>query len=189
MSKINIASLIKVLTPYIKADKNFKRHYMPKTILIAIDYAPSAKIISEMGYELAEAMQAEICLLHIISNKSYYDSAQPLPDMGVPGAVEKISSTPSQKNELRDTALNFLENIKNQLGTKTSITTMIKDGNPADEILETAKTLPAYIIVLGTHSRGGLSEILMGSVADKVLHHASIPLFLIPTKNYTEKPV
>lgn len=162
---------------------------MPKTILIAIDYDPSAKIISAMGYELAEAMQAEICLLHIISNKSYYDSAQPSPDPQVPGAVEKLSSSPSQKSELRDTADDFLENTKERLGDKVSITTMTKDGNPANEILEIAKALPASIIVLGTHSHGGLSEILMGSVAEKVLHHSSIPLFLIPTKDYTEKPV
>lgn len=159
---------------------------MPKTILIAIDYAPSAKIISEMGYDLARAMRAEICLLHVISDKSYYDSAQSFADPQTPGAVEKISSPPSQKNELRDTALNFLENTKKQLGGNVSISTMIKDGNPADEILETAKTLPAFIIVLGTHSHGGLSEILMGSVADKVLRHSPFPLFLIPTNNYTK---
>ena len=47
--------------------------------------------------------------------------------------------------------------------------------------------MSADVIVMGSHSRSGLDKILMGSVAEKVLHHTSIPLFIIPTKTFEEK--
>jgi len=40
---------------------------------------------------------------------------------------------------------------------------------------------------MGTHSRRGLEKILMGSVAEKVLHHSLIPLFIIPTRDLEER--
>jgi nucleotide-binding universal stress UspA family protein len=45
-----------------------------------------------------------------------------------------------------------------------------------------AKSMTADIIVIGSHSRKWLENIVMGSVTEKVLHHTSIPLFIIPTK-------
>ncbi len=47
-------------------------------------------------------------------------------------------------------------------------------------ILNTAKELGADIIVMGTHSRHGLDKFLMGSVAEKVLHKTTFPLYIIP---------
>lgn len=154
---------------------------MPKTILIALDYAPSSKTIAQMGYELAKGMRAEICLLHVISDASYYSSVSYSPDFGVSGFPTGVSVPPLQASELRNTAERFLEDSKKQMGNNVPITTLIKEGNPADEILEAAKALPAHIVVMGTHGRRGLDKILMGSVAEKVMHHASLPLFIIPT--------
>ena len=67
------------------------------------------------------------------------------------------------------------------------IKTIVKDGDFAETILNTAKDLDAEIIVMGTHSRRGLDKILMGSVAEKVLQHSSIPVFIIPTKTFEKK--
>ncbi len=59
---------------------------------------------------------------------------------------------------------------------------MVKEGDFADSILVTAKEMHADIIVMGSHSRRWLEGILMGSVTEKVLHHTSIPVCIIPTK-------
>jgi len=45
--------------------------------------------------------------------------------------------------------------------------------------------LHADIIVMGSHSRRWLENIVMGSVTEEVLHHTSIPLFIIPTKKHS----
>lgn len=61
------------------------------------------------------------------------------------------------------------------------------EGVFADSILEAAKSESADIIVMGSHGRGGLDKLIMGSVAEKVLHHSSVPLFIIPTKEFEKR--
>ena len=77
----------------------------------------------------------------------------------------------------------FLDKTKRHLGDN-SIQTLIKkrDGDYAESILKTAKDLHIDIIVMGSHSRRWLENIVMGSVTEKVLHHTSIPIFIVPTK-------
>ena len=75
----------------------------------------------------------------------------------------------------------YLENVKWNLGDET-IETIVKEGDYAENILQTAKEMNADMIVLGTHSRKGLDKVLLGSVAENVLHHSTIPLLIIPVK-------
>ena len=82
---------------------------------------------------------------------------------------------------LKNASLEYLDKSRQHLGDKT-IQTIVKEGDFADSILETAKELNADIIVIGSHSRKWLENIVMGSVTEKVLHHTSIPLFIVPTK-------
>ena len=46
-----------------------------------------------------------------------------------------------------------------------------------------AKEWNADIIVLGTHGRTGISHLIMGSVAEKIVRHSEIPVFIIPIKS------
>ena len=64
----------------------------------------------------------------------------------------------------------------------SAIQTFVKEGDLAESILKTAKEVHANIIVMGSHSRKWLENIVMGSVTEKVLNNTSIPLFIIPTK-------
>ena len=52
-------------------------------------------------------------------------------------------------------------------------------GNPADDIVQTAKADKAHLIVMGTHGHGVLGRILMGSVAQRVVAHGDIPVLLV----------
>ena len=84
---------------------------------------------------------------------------------------------------LKKASQQFLDKSKKHLGDKT-IQTEVRDGDFAEAILTAAKELHADIIVMGSHSRRWLEEILIGSVTEKVLHNSSIPLFIIPTKKH-----
>ncbi len=59
---------------------------------------------------------------------------------------------------------------------------LVKEGDFAESILNAAKEVNADIIVVGSHSRKWMENIVMGSVTEKVLHHTTIPLFIVPTK-------
>ena len=150
-------------------------------VLIALDYDPSAQKIAERGYLLAKAMGAEVVLLHVISDPVYYSSALYSPIMGFGGYMNIDFYQLDVITMLKKTSQEFLDKAKKHL-SDDDIQTEIREGDFAEAILDTAKELDVDVIVIGSHSRRWLDEILIGSVAEKVLRHSSIPLFIVPTK-------
>ena len=150
-----------------------------KKILIALDYNPSAQKVAETGYDLAKALKARTILLHVTSDATYYSSLNYSPIMGF-GSFSNVVETDTAE-ELKKVAQDYLDKSKQHLGDE-KIQTVVKNGVFGETILKTATELKVDIIVMGTHSRRGLEKILVGSVAENVLHHSSIPLFIIPTK-------
>jgi nucleotide-binding universal stress UspA family protein len=63
-------------------------------------------------------------------------------------------------------------------GLQTS--TFVEVGNPAARILEHAASLPADLVVLGTHGRSGFERLMLGSVTEKVLRKAGCPVLTVP---------
>jgi len=142
-----------------------------KKVLIALDYDESSQKVAETGFLLAQTMNAETVLLHVIyENPAYYSSNMYMLEWNV-----------NIMSDLKSSTREFLDKIKKQLGNET-IKTVVKEGIIADTILETAKKLNADIIVMGSHSRKWLENIILGSAAETVLKKTTLPLFVVPTK-------
>lgn len=152
-----------------------------KKVLIALDFNPTAQKVAEEGFSIAKAMDAQIFLLHVVSDPVYYSSMEYSPVMGFNGFIQTGTLQLDNVNFLKNAAFQFLEKSKNHLGDE-SIETLVEEGDFAESILETAKKIKADIIILGTHSRKWLENIIMGSVTEQVLRHSQVPLFIIPTK-------
>ena len=152
-----------------------------KKVLIALDYNPTAQKVAENGFALAKAMNAEVTLLHVISDPVYYSSTEYSPIMGFNGYTDLNKFQPDSMAELTKASESFLEKSRHHLGDQT-IQIMVKEGDFAESILKTATSMRASVIVMGSHSRKWLENIVMGSVTESVLHQTSIPLFIIPTK-------
>lgn len=152
-----------------------------KKILIALDYDPTAQAIAEKGFMLAKAMGAEVTLLHVIADPVYYSSVNYSAIMGFSGYMDMEPMQTDITEALKKESLVFLEKSKQHLADD-SIKTLVTEGNFADSILVTAKEIDADIIVMGSHSRSWLNDILVGSVTEKVLHSSAVPLFIVPTK-------
>ena len=152
-----------------------------KKVLIALDYDPTAQKVAEVGFSMAKSMNAEVALLHVIADPVTYSVEGYSPIMGFNGYMDMGPVLLDSIDSLKDASLQYLNKSRQHLGDN-SIQTIIKEGDFADTILETAKELSADIIVVGSHSRKWLENIVMGSVTEKVLHHTSIPLFIVPTK-------
>ena len=142
-----------------------------KRVLIALDYDETAEKVALQGFAMAKAMNAEVILLHVISEQPAYYSAYTYTREW---QVDIIS-------DLRVAIQKFLDKAKRQLGDE-SIRTEIEFGDIAYVILGTAKDLNADIIVMGSHSRKWLENIILGSQAADVLKKTTIPLYIIPTK-------
>jgi nucleotide-binding universal stress UspA family protein len=152
-----------------------------KKVLIALDYNPTAQKVAEQGFSLAKAMNAEVTLLHVISDPVYYTAEEYSPIMGFDGFMQTGQMQLNNIDSLKKASLHFLDQSRKHLGDK-SIQTLVEEGEYAESILGAAKVMHADVIVMGSHSRKWLENIVMGSVTEKVLRNTSIPLFIIPTK-------
>ena len=160
-----------------------KTHQMKK-VLIALDYDPTAQKVAEMGFSMAKDMNAEVVLLHVISDPVYFSSMEYSPIMGF---NDYTGVSPFQLENVEgmvQAAQHFLNKTKRYLDDPT-IETLVKEGDISEAILEASKEMRADIIVIGSHSRKWLENILIGSVAEEVLNHSRLPLFIIPTKKHS----
>lgn len=152
-------------------------------VMIALDFYSSAQKVAEEGYSIAKAMGAKVVLLHVIPNPVNFDSTGHITVMGFGGypKTEIGSLKVNSLNALRETAQQYLQNSKQHLGDK-SIQTLVKEGELAESILDAANEQKVKLIIMGSHSQKWLENIIMGSVAEKVLRLTTIPLCIIPTK-------
>ncbi len=150
-------------------------------ILIALDYNPTAQKVAELGFALAQNADTAVTLLHVIANVEYYASSVYDPIMGFGGYVNEGLMPPTYMQHLTESSTDYLNKTKLHLG-RDNIKILVKEGDLADTILATAKEINADVIVMGSHSKRWLDNILVGSITEKVLRHSYIPLFIIPTK-------
>ena len=152
-----------------------------KKVLIALDYNPTAQKVAEVGFSMAKAMNAEVILLHVISDPVYYSTSEFSPIMGFSGYTDMGPLQTDSVDSLKSASQKFLEKSKHHLGDD-AIQTLVEEGDFGDSIINSAKKMHADIIVMGSHSRKWLENIVMGSVTEYVLRHTAVPLFIVPTK-------
>ena len=144
-----------------------------KKVLIAMDYDETSQKVAEQGFSMAQAMNAEVLLLHVISEQpAYYTDYSHISEFKV-----------DYMGNLEVSTQKFLDKTKKHLGDDT-IQTVVKFGDISDTILDTAKKMNVDIIVMGSHRRKWLENIIMGSQAADVLKKTTIPLYIIPTKKH-----
>jgi nucleotide-binding universal stress UspA family protein len=140
-------------------------------VLIALDYDETAQKVAEVGFALAQAMNAETILLHVISEQPiYYSSYSYMRELSV-----------NVLGDIKVSTQQFLDKTKKHLGDE-SIKTILNEGEISDMILQAATEMKVDMIVMGSHSRKWLENILLGSVAADVLKKSTVPMFIVPTK-------
>lgn len=152
-----------------------------KKVLIALDYNPTAQKVAEIAFSLVKGENVEITLMHVLTNPTYYSSTVYEPIMGFGGYVDTDFLSPRINDGLRKSSLEFLNKSKHHLGD-ANIKTLLVEGDIAESIIETAISMKADLVIIGSHSQQWLEKVLIGSVAEKVLHENAFPVLVIPTK-------
>lgn len=152
-----------------------------KKVLIALDYDLSAQKVADVGFAIANSMQAEITLMHVVADVNYYSSTAFSPIIGFMGFNQADIAFFEKENNLKEATTNYLNKVKQKLGDE-NIKIVVREGGFAHEILEQAKKSHTDLIVMGSHSRGWLKDILMGSVVETVFKDTEIPLMIVPIK-------
>ena len=141
---------------------------MYKKILVPLDGSPLAEAVLPHAEALAKSEHAEIIILRVPNAPiSEFLSRDPMIAEMIHTDMEKES----EEYVREKVAMLEKDNIK--------VTGITKDGLVPDTILAVADETHADIIAMSTHGRTGISRWLMGSVADKIIHHAHIPVMLI----------
>jgi nucleotide-binding universal stress UspA family protein len=139
-----------------------------RTILVAMDFSPSAHRALELAKELAKsAGPAHVILVH-----AYYipvELEQYLIQKGDP-VLERLSESVTKDLE------KILTDLQN---AGISSEYIAQNGAPERLIVELAKSKHVDLIAMGTHGRRGLSHLLLGSVAERVVRTAECPVLTV----------
>ncbi len=108
------------------------------------------------------------------------------------GGIEGPVYTPEQEEELQKSeeqdaarALGDTEAVVAAACPKTTIARMGEAGDPAATICVVARDLGADVIVVGSHGKGFLSRVLLGSVSEHVARHAPCPVLVVRPRETT----
>ena len=137
---------------------------MADRILVPLDASPRAERILVEVARLLRRKDAEVVLLHV-SDPSHF-----LVPTGATAALEKDRAA-------SDVYLKEVAKTLDSQGVRARA--LLREGIVADTILRVAVDVKATLIALSTHGRSGLSRWLLGSVAEKVMRGAPVPVLLM----------
>jgi nucleotide-binding universal stress UspA family protein len=141
---------------------------VPKTILAATDFSETADKAARLARDLGRRFDAAIQMLHVvvIFDDAHIDDEH----------RRHLDALMENAGETRRAAM---ENDA-EARTGVDITSHLVRGiTPGETIVESASNLGSDLIVMGTHGRRGLSHMLLGSVAERVVRTATVPVLTV----------
>jgi nucleotide-binding universal stress UspA family protein len=137
---------------------------MYERILVPTDGSTGTAHVALQALDLAEQYDATVHTIHVIDeNASAF-----LSESG--GDTDPLS-------ERAEDAVRTVEQMAESHGI--DVVTVVREGKPAETILQYADEIDADVIVAGTHGRSGIKRHLIGSVAERLVRHATCPVLTI----------
>ena len=141
-----------------------------KLILVPTDFSPASDRALDVAMDIARMTGAALELLHVDPATIW---VLPPPGDVVAGPVDLSESLATSVMQLEAT-------IARVRGAGLVCTGVSQAGKPDAEIVDHARSRGAGLIVVGSHGRTGVSHLLAGSVAEKVVRHAPCPILVVP---------
>ena len=157
-----------------------------KSILVPSDLSHNAINAFKHAVMLSRHNGAKIHLLHVVrqvdsSVRGYISTI--MGDHKLEDLEEKhqLEAQAILKQELEEFAKTELKAFPDDLARFAGAEVLI--GDPVVKILEQAKKVKADVIVIGSHSKGPVDVAFLGSITEKVLRKANLPVFVVPLTN------
>jgi nucleotide-binding universal stress UspA family protein len=141
-----------------------------KKILVPTDFSNASEAALAYGKAMAETFKAALHVLHVIE------------DPFVHGWTSEgyVAALPSFRAEMEKSAREHLDSMLTEEERKQLQAELVtKLGSPFVEIVRYAKNESIDLIVMGTHGRGPVAHMLLGSVAEKVVRKAPCPVLTV----------
>lgn len=144
-------------------------HAALKRILVPIDFSSHSRRALVFTAEWAARFGSEVSLLHVI---------EPVTTYGLLAAEPMVVPLPTP--DFHEQARAELEKLAHtEFPDASKVSVHLRDGVAYDEITKAAHDLGADLIIIPTHGRTGLSHVLLGSTAERVVRHASCPVLTL----------
>ena len=143
-----------------------------KTVFVPLDGSALAEKVLPHVIELARKINLEVQLVRVYSVP---------PDAYVVGAGVYPQAFVGQKDAIQKEAETYLDGKVEELRAEgvTQVLSTAIAGDPAGEIIDLAQRTPKNMIAMSSHGRSGLAQWVLGSVAEKVIHHSRDPVLVI----------
>jgi nucleotide-binding universal stress UspA family protein len=141
-----------------------------RKLLVATDFSADSRDALAFAVQLAEQIAGEVTVLHV-----YHFGAYMLPDGST--LVPRASVVADHLVAIRDALTFAVQSVAPH--TTVSIQQRSVEGIPHAEIARIAVDEAFDLVVMGSHGRGGLSRLILGSVTDKVLRVCHRPVVVV----------
>jgi len=139
---------------------------MFKKIVVGTDGSDSANKAVEHASDMAGSMGAELVLVH----------AYPAPRTDVGSTFGRTDAYPGQ-----EIGQAVLRDAEKHFGTKVKIKSVLREGDPAEGLIDVAEEEGADLIIVGNKGMTGAKRFLLGSVPNQVSHHAPCAVLIVHT--------
>ena len=141
-----------------------------KTILVPTDFSEASEAALKYGKALADAFHSSLHVVHVMEDLLAHAWA----------AEVYVASMPNLRVEIEQEAHERLAAmLTDEERERLKVTSAVIAGNPFLEIIRYAKATGVDLIVLGTHGRGPIAHMLLGSVAEKVVRKSPCPVLTV----------
>lgn len=148
-----------------------------RTVLVTLDGSSFAERVLPWVQRVSETTGAQVLLLVVPE----------VPDPALYGAMADTVDELRAQAEVN--ARRYLDRIAAQLrAAGMPVQALVEGSRPATTILDVAEREQVDLIMLATHGRGGMDRLMLGSVADRVVHHSTAPVLLVPAGREPEPP-
>ncbi|UPW00675.1 universal stress protein [Halorussus gelatinilyticus] len=144
-------------------------------ILVPTDGSTGTERAVEHAAELAAAHDAELHAVYVVNSATFAG-------LHMETSWEGVDEVLREEGE---TALERVEDIAAEYGVACS--SQLLDGSPSKRIVEYAEREDCDLVVMGTHGRGGIDRLLLGSVAEGVVRACSVPVLTVQVGDDGEK--
>ena len=136
-------------------------------VMVPVDFSKESILAAKFGASLAEEYKTKLYVLHVMepvhpSLRGYIVDFEQFQQRMIAQAKEDLENV-----------------IPKAVKDRIPVEFILEIGHPSYLIVEKAKELGVDVLVIATHGRTGLSHVLLGSVAEKVIRHAPCPVFVI----------
>jgi nucleotide-binding universal stress UspA family protein len=135
-------------------------------ILVAFDETPAASFALRHVVPYAVEEHSQLTLLTVV----------PHPPRSVVAAGVSLRELEAQ---IQTEAATHLREVAATLPQELSVTTVLRHGDPAEEILALLREQPFDVLFMGARGRGRVTGALLGSVSTAVLHHSPVPVIVL----------